>query len=327
MVPGRHRHRYGRGSPRWRWPLLGFGAGGFVVAVAVAVGIGQVTESRACAAVLSAAAPAGETSAQTATHYVLQGLSNCSYPSPPADGLYVALSPSEYRSAAACGGYLQVSGPDGSVRVKVVDQCPGCAAGHIDLSESAFAKIAPLSAGLVHVSYTLLSDPPLPGPVSIEVKQGSSRYWLALLADNTGNPLASVQVETSAGWLSLERASYNYWIAPSGSGPGPFTVRLTDTQGHRVTVPGITLSPGAVQSTKSWMYGGSSDPEPAPSAPPSPAGRTVSPGTAATPAAAGPVPSASASLTRDAAAAGVSAAVRQRAAAAAPPAPAVRSGC
>jgi hypothetical protein len=109
--------------------LLGFGAGGGAVAAAVlALGIGQVTQGRACAAVLSAAATGG-TSAQTATHYVLQGLPNCSY-SPPAGGLYVA---------------------------------------------------------------------PLPGPVSVEVKQGASQYWLALLADNTGNPLTSVQVETVPG--------------------------------------------------------------------------------------------------------------------------------
>ena len=292
MVPGRHRYRNGHGGSRWRWPLLGFGAGGgAVAAVVVALAIGQVTQSQACAAALSAAA-AGGTSAQTATHYVLQGLPNCSYPSPPADGLFAALPPAEYASAAACGGYLQVSGPDGSVRVKVADQCPDCASGHIDLSEAAFARLAPLSAGLINVSYAPVSDPPLPGPVSIEVKQGSSQYWLALLADNTGNPLASVQVQTSGGWLSLARASYNYWIAPPGSRPGPFTVRLTDTQGHRVTVPGITLSPGTVQSTKTWMYGGGPDPEPAPSASPSPpgrsaspssTGRTVSPGTAASP--------------------------------------------
>ncbi len=68
------------------------------------------------------------------------------------------------------------------MRVKVVDQCPECAAGHIDLSEAAFARLAPLSAGLVNVSYTPVTDPPLPGPVSVEVKQGSSQYWLALLA-------------------------------------------------------------------------------------------------------------------------------------------------
>ena len=94
-----------------------------------------------------------------ATHYVLQGLPNCSYPSPPADGLFVALSPGEYDSAAACGGYLEVHGPDGSVRVEVIDQCPGCGAGHIDLSEAAFSAIAPLNAGLVNVTYQHARQP------------------------------------------------------------------------------------------------------------------------------------------------------------------------
>ena len=329
MVPGRHRHRDGRGSSRWRWPLLGFGAGGGAVAAAVlALGIGQVTQGQACAAVLSAAA-AGGTGAQTATHYVLQGLPNCSY-SPPADGLYVALPSPEYASAAACGGYLQVSGPDGSVRVKVIDQCPECAAGHIDLSEAAFAKLAPLSAGLVNVSYTYLSDPPLPGPVSVEVKQGSSQYWLALLADNTGNPLTSVQVETPAGWLSLARASYNYWIAQSGSGPGPFTVRLTDTQGHQATVSGITLSPGAVQPSRTWMYGGGSDPEPASSAPAAPPATAASPAVASSTGPAsptGPAPSDSVSQTPGMPATGMPAAVRPPARAASSPVPSPRSSC
>jgi expansin len=329
MVPGRHRHREGRGSSRWRWPLLGFGAGGgAIAAVALALGIGQVTQNQACAAVLSAAA-AGGTSAQTATHYVLQGLPNCSYPSPPADGLFVALPPAEYGSAAACGGYLQVNGPDGSVRVKVIDQCPDCASGHVDLSEAAFAKLAPLSAGLINVTYAYLSDPPPPGPVSIEVKQGSSQYWLALLADNTGNPLASVQVETPSGWLSLARASYNYWIAQSGSGPGPFTVRLTDTQGHQATVSGITLSPGAVQPTGTWMYGGGSDPAPATAAPASSQGTASSaappPSRPAAPTR--PAPSGPASPAPDTSAAKGPAAVRQRAMAALSPVPSARSSC
>ena len=263
-------------------PGLGAG-GGFLAAVAiaavgvaVAVGVAQVAGGQACAAVVSggaavvsggAAGVSGGTGAQIATHYVLQGLPNCSYPSPPSDGLYVALPPADYASAAACGGYLEVTGPHGSVRVKVIDQCPDCAAGHIDLSETAFAALAPLSDGLISVSYSSLADPRLPGPVSVEVKQGSSQYWLALLADNTGNPLAAVQVRTSSGWLSLARASYDYWIASSGAGAGPFTVRLTDVEGHRVTVSGITLSPGTVQSTGTWMYGGGTTTTPPDSAP------------------------------------------------------------
>ena len=90
----------------------------------------------------------------------------------------------------------------------------------LGLGGAAFAKIAPLSAGLVPVSYQTVADPPLPGPVSLRVKEGSSQYWLALLAANTGNPLASVQVEDAAGKRhDLTRADYNYWIAASGAGP------------------------------------------------------------------------------------------------------------
>jgi hypothetical protein len=272
MASWRH-HRLRHRSARSRRRLPGPGGVAAVTAILLAVGVGQVTGSRASAAVLSVAARAGG-GPRTATYYATRGMGNCSYPRPPADGLYVALSTPEYAKAARCGGYLEVSGPDGSVVVKVVDRCPGCTAGHIDLSETAFARLAPLSAGRIGVTYTHLIDPPLPGPLSIEVKRGSSRYWLGLLADNTGNPLASAQVQASSGWLSLWRGSDNYWVA-SGAGPGPFTVRLTDTQGQQVTVRGITLSPGAVQATGTWMYGTSGDQPPVTPAAAAQAGASV----------------------------------------------------
>jgi len=256
--------------------VLGFGLGGVAVAaavVALAVGMSQALGTRACAAALPAAQAqqAGEVSG-TATHYVLQALPNCSYPSPPADQLFVAMSPDEYDNAAPCGSYLEVHGPGGSVRVEVIDQCPGCGDGHIDLSETAFSALAPLNQGLINVTYQTLVNPSLPGPISLVVKQGSSPYWLALLAMNTGNALASVQVQSASGggWYSLVRASYNYWIAQSGAGAGPFTVRLTDIQGHVATVQGIALNPGAVQGTGTWMYGAGTTTAPASTPPPAP---------------------------------------------------------
>jgi expansin (peptidoglycan-binding protein) len=252
MVRGRH------GWRRARWPWLGLGGVTAVIALVVVVAAVGRAGGRACAATVSAAGvvSAGGTGAGTATHYVLSGTGNCSYPSPPAGGLFVALSPPEYDGAAACGSYVQVSGPDGSVTAEVIDQCPPCATGHVDLSEAAFARIAPLSAGLVSVSYRTVADPALAEPISLRVKEGSSPYWLALLAQNTGNPLASVQVAgPSGGWQNLTRADYNYWLAASGAGPGPFTVRLTDTAGHQVTVLGIALEPGVVQDTGTRMYG------------------------------------------------------------------------
>ncbi len=100
-------------------------AGAVVVLVALAVGISQATAAPACASVImpgtsaipGAAAGTGTGTALTgtgaaavtgavagaqtsgeATHYELAsgGMGNCSYPSPPAGQLYVALPPSEY---------------------------------------------------------------------------------------------------------------------------------------------------------------------------------------------------------------------------------------
>jgi expansin len=248
-----------------RWLPLGLGGAAVAAAAVIAVVLTQVASPQACAAAVPALA-AGTQVTGTATHYVLPPAGgNCSYPAPPAGGLFVALSPAEYDAAAACGSYLAVTGPGGSVRAEVIDQCPPCQAGHIDLSETAFAKLAPLAAGLIHVTYRVIADPALPGPVSLRVKEGSSAYWLALLPINTGNPVASVEVRSaSRGWQELVRADYNYWIAASGMGPGPFTVRITDTRGHHATLTGIGLDPGAVQTTGLDMYG-TTNSAPAPS--------------------------------------------------------------
>lgn len=237
-----------------RGRLRGRIVGGGVAAAVVALSAGLCLPGGPARA---AAVPAVGSDSGIATHYVLQsGGGNCSYPGPPANHLFVALSAAEYHGAAPCGSYLQVKGPHGTVRVEVIDQCPECKSGHIDLSEAAFAKLAPLRAGIINVSYHTIKNPPLPGPVGFLVKNGSSRYWLALVVLNTGNAIASVQLETSPGhWMKLTHVNWNAWIAQQGAGPGPFTVRVTDVQRHRVTISGVALKPGKVQRTRTWMYG------------------------------------------------------------------------
>ncbi|XP_047333525.1 EG45-like domain containing protein [Impatiens glandulifera] len=41
----------------------------------------------------------------------------------------------------------------GSVTVKIVDLCPGCAADQLDLSKEAFSAIADPNAGLINIDY------------------------------------------------------------------------------------------------------------------------------------------------------------------------------
>jgi expansin len=194
-------------------------------------------------------AAAGPTRSGTATFYTLAGLPNCGYPDAAASGTYVALSPADFAGSAACGTVFDVTGPKGTVRVTVADQCPECEPGHLDLAAPAFARIADPVAGIVPITFTRVVDPPTAGSVRVRVKDGSSRYWLALLPIDTGNPLASVSVQGTA----LARTGYGYWVAAAGAGPGPYQVRLTDDRGHAATVT-VPLSVGSTVSTGMRLY-------------------------------------------------------------------------
>lgn len=187
------------------------------------------------------------------------GGGSCSFGPLPPTGLYVSLGAAQYADGAACGSYLEVSGPDGSVRAEVVDQCPGCADGGIDMSEAAFSRIASPAAGTVPVSYRVIRDPRLPGPVELRMAQSASPGWLAVQVINNGNPLSSVQVTAhgrgaKARWQPLILNSDDYWAVPAGAGPGPFAFRITDVFGHRIVARGIRLAPGSVQDTRVLMY-------------------------------------------------------------------------
>ncbi|KAJ1927644.1 hypothetical protein IWQ60_002747 [Tieghemiomyces parasiticus] len=53
-----------------------------------------------------------------------------------------------------CGQKALVTGPKGSVTVTIVDKCPPCKSGDLDLSVGAFDQIADQAAGRVPVRWT-----------------------------------------------------------------------------------------------------------------------------------------------------------------------------
>ena len=69
-------------------------------------------------------------------------------------GDYGAVSHECYQ-ASQCGTYAKITGPKGSVVIKILDKCPSCKAGEVDISSTAFAKIADLDSGRVKVTWSL----------------------------------------------------------------------------------------------------------------------------------------------------------------------------
>jgi expansin (peptidoglycan-binding protein) len=191
----------------------------------------------------------------TATFTDLTGPGACSFLGEPPDNLHVGLSTFEYGTAIDCGGYLDVTGPSGTVRVKVTDHCRNCDPGLIDVTRTAFAGIADVAAGRVPVSYRLVRNPPLAEAISLRVKSGSSRWWLQIQALDHGNPIARFEALQDGAWRRLVHTGDNFWTAEDpGLGDGPFSVRITDVFDQQVVIDQVDLAPGVVQPTAARLY-------------------------------------------------------------------------
>ena len=168
---------------------------------------------------------------------------------PAATMMIAAMNYTDYDAAKACGAYVLVTASNGaSITVLITNECPApCAPGQLDLSQQAFAKLANPAAGIIPITWRLLS-PAISNTVAIRYKTGSSRYWCAIQVIGHRNPVARLEVDTADGWQQLPRTDYNYFLSANGDGCGN-AIRITDIYGQQLTVSGIALSPNVVQPT------------------------------------------------------------------------------
>lgn len=182
-----------------------------------------------------------------ATYYDADGTGNCSFDAS-SDFLVAAMNASDYGTADWCGGCVDVTGPDGHVVVRIVDKCPGCAAGDLDLSETAFGMIAPLSAGRVDITWQEVACP-VDGPVSYHFQDGSSQFYTAVQVRDHKYPLVKLEVVDAGGAATeISRVDYNYFVATDGLGTGPYTFRVTDDRGQTIEDSGVELAPDGTRA-------------------------------------------------------------------------------
>ncbi|ETS73272.1 hypothetical protein PFICI_14877 [Pestalotiopsis fici W106-1] len=160
-------------------------------------------------------------------------------------GIYgTAFSGSSWNSAANCGACLDVTGPNGkTIRVMVVDKCPECETGHLDLFQDAFAKIGDISAGKIATSYTPVACG-ISSAFKLHNKSGTSKYWFSMQVVNHNQPISKLEVSTDGGstWKSTTRQDYNFFENSSGFGTDTVDVRVTSTNGKSITVKSVSVA-------------------------------------------------------------------------------------
>jgi expansin (peptidoglycan-binding protein) len=186
-----------------------------------------------------------------ATFYGYGGGGNCSFPLP--DRLTAAMNHADYNGSQACGACILVTNPANgkTVEVRIDDQCPECAAGDVDLDQEAFARIADLAQGRIPVrwSYVACSPPTM----SLYFKEGSSQWWTAVQVRDHRYPVARLAWRpsgTTQAFKAVPRETYNYFVAASGMGPGPYDFKITDVYGHVVKIYRVALQVGVEIPTR-----------------------------------------------------------------------------
>lgn len=178
----------------------------------------------------------------TATYYESGSVEGqCSLPTP-AGAFYAAVTPEVFGDSQACGRCARVTGPEGSIVVRVVDLCLSaiCAAGHLDLlGRDALDAIGDPEQGIIDIAWeTIACDV---GAESMKIQfEGSNPYYLKAQIQDHRYGIAAVEMLDGPLWVVMNR-TLDHHFERTGGGPYamPFTFRITDVHGQSVVTDPI----------------------------------------------------------------------------------------
>jgi len=174
-----------------------------------------------------------------ATYYTFaDGSGNCSFDPTPDDLMVGAMNDFDYGNSWVCGECVRLTGPEGTIDIRIVDRCPECQPGDIDLSPLAFSMIADLALGRVPISWEVIPCD-VTGPIEYHFKDGSNQWWTAVQIRNHRYAVAGLEYLNGGVYTEVPRLRYNYFVETSGMGPGPYSFRITDINGAVLSDSGI----------------------------------------------------------------------------------------
>lgn len=137
---------------------------------------------------------------------------------------------------------------------QVVDQCPECDAGHLDLFQNAFAQLDDISKGIIPITWDFVNCP-ITTPLQVRNKEGTSPYWFSMQVINANKRVESLHFSTNGGatWIATVRQFYNYFEYSAGSRTSVVDVKVTSINGDVVIVKNVAIG-GSIKATASSNF-------------------------------------------------------------------------
>ena len=152
------------------------------------------------------------------------------------DFYHCAMNHEQYDESMTCGACVHVIGPIGEIDLKIVDRCPECKHGDIDLSTDAFIKIAKLEDGRVPIKWCFIPCRES-GGIRVKYEPGMSQFYFKMAIYDHLYAIDMLEYQKKDGsWEEIKRTDYNYFVENAGidedkSKIGPYTFRITATTG------------------------------------------------------------------------------------------------
>lgn len=179
-------------------------------------------------------------------HYYTPGSGACLFNGDDSAPLVAAMNSVDFAGSAMCGRWVRVTGPLGTVTVRIVDESPDLAPGEIDLNAAAFAAIAELWMGRVACTWETVASP-VDETVSIVTNPGTNPWWVSVHVRHHRYGIAALEYLGSAGYVAVPRTGWNAFQSADAPGipvplASPFSVRVTDVHGQQLEITGLNTS-------------------------------------------------------------------------------------
>ncbi|TDH69469.1 hypothetical protein CCR75_005960 [Bremia lactucae] len=147
---------------------------------------------------------------------VSSGSCNLMYESGDADN-YAALNDAQWNSTRNCGRCAEISCGDdrckdktSSALVYLVDRCPNCQPGDLDLSPTVFQKLTGSTSSRYSIKWKFVACP-VRGNIQYCTKSGSNSSWLALQPTNLATGVANLRIAHQS--VTMVDSCYYYLLA------------------------------------------------------------------------------------------------------------------